>query len=134
EAVRAEKILRSAFPQATIDVLPLAKIENGSAWQRLRALRALAPDMFAVSTERLGWQQGQNALILFGALGGARRVLVFDAHGAKREETRSGVLLRAPFRFAQETSVSRKTVSSARRELARMERAIAKPEVEATDL
>ncbi|HEX9628493.1 MAG TPA: hypothetical protein VF961_00615, partial [Pyrinomonadaceae bacterium] len=124
EPLRAEKTLRMAFPQATIEILPLAKVESASRRQRLRALRALAPDMLAVSTERLAWQQGQNLFLLYGALGGAARVWLFDAHGARRSETRSRILLRTPFRFAYDLWVSWKTIRLARRELTRLERAI----------
>src|SRR5437588_4502557 len=134
EENRAEKTLRAAFPQASIEILPLAKVERGSRRHRLRALRALAPDMLAVSTERLGWQQGQNALLLFGALGRARRILLFDLHGAKREEPIGRVLLRAPFRFAKEAWASWKTVRLARRELNRLERDLVQRKTDEFDL
>jgi glycosyltransferase involved in cell wall biosynthesis len=134
EAARAENTLRAAFPRAAIETLPLAKVESCSARQRLRALRALKPEMLAISTERLGWQQGQNALLLFGALGGANRILLFDAHGARRKETRSRLLLRAPFRLAQEAWASWQTVRRARRELTRLERAIERPGTQVADL
>ena len=134
QAARAENTLRTAFPQVTIEMLPLTKIESCNARQRLRALRALEPEMLAVSTERLGWQQGQNALLLFGAVGGARRVLLFDAHGALREETRGSVLLRAPFRFAREAWASWMTVRRARRALSRLEREFAQKKTAELDL
>jgi glycosyltransferase involved in cell wall biosynthesis len=134
EAARAENTLRAAFPQATIETLPLAKVESCSARQRVRALRALKPEMLAISTERLGWQQGQNALLLFGALGGANRILLFDAHGARRKETRSRLLLRAPFRLALEAWASWQTVRRARRELTRLEHAIERRGTQVADL
>src|SRR5256884_7056110 len=134
EENRAEKPLRAAFPRASIEMLPLAKVERGSRRHRLRALRSLAPDILAVSTERLGWQQGQNALLLFGALGGARRILLFDSHGAKREEPTGRVLLRAPLRFAQEAWASWMTVRRARRELCKLERELAQRNTDEFDL
>lgn len=124
EPERAEKSLRALYPQAEIHVLPLAEIESSNAWQRLGVLRTLKPDIFAVATERLPWQQGQNVLLLFGALGGARRLLLFDAHGGRREETRSGVLIRGPVRLAREAWASRAAMRSARREMTRLEKAI----------
>src|SRR5207253_4803732 len=133
EENRAEKTLRAAFPQASIEILPLAKVERASRRHRLRTLRALAPDMFAVSTERLGWQQGQNLFLLFGALGGADRVFLFDAHGGRRSETRSRILLRTPFRWVQEAWTSWKTLRHARRELSRLERAIEQSGTKAAD-
>ena len=133
EENRAQKTLRAAFPQASIEILPLAKVERGSRRHRLRALRALAPDMLAVSTERLGWQQGQNLFLLFGALGGADRVLLFDDHGARRSETRGRILLQTPVRWVQEAWTSWKTLRRARRELSRLERAIEQSGTEAAD-
>lgn len=124
EPERAEKTLRARYPHAEIEILPLARIENGNAWKRLSALRALTPDVFAVATERLAWQQGQNTLLLFGALGGARTMLLFDAHDGRREKARIGVLARAPLRFAHEALASWAVVRRARRELAKLERAV----------
>jgi glycosyltransferase involved in cell wall biosynthesis len=124
DSERAEKILRARYPHAEIEILPPAKIDSGSALQRLKVLRALTPDLFAVATEQLAWQQGQNALLTFGALGGAGRVLLFDAHGQEREEVRSGALLRAPFRFLHEALASWTAVNRARRELAKLEHAV----------
>ncbi len=121
---RARDWLQRRYPDAGIENVPRDDLESNPPVARIRMLRTLSPDVFAVSTERLAWQQGQNALLLFGSLGGARRVLLFDAHGASREEIRGRVLLRAPFRFAQEAWVSRKTVRRARRELTRLERAL----------
>jgi glycosyltransferase involved in cell wall biosynthesis len=121
---RARDWLQRRYPDAGIENVPRDDLESNGPVARIRMLRTLRPEVFAVSTERLAWQQGQNSLLLFGSLGGARRVLLFDAHGARREETRGRGLLRAPFRFAQEAWVSRKTVRCARRELTRLERAL----------
>src|SRR3954451_2796863 len=85
---RARDWLLKKFPGATIQNLPREQLENGSWPQRLNALRSLRPDVFAIATERLAWQRGQNAMLLFGALGGARRVLMVDSQGDYREETR----------------------------------------------
>ena len=131
---RARDWLQRRYPDAGIENVPRNDLESNGPVERVRMLRTLSPDVFAVSTERLAWQQGQNALLLFGSLGGARRVLVFDVHGARREEIRGRVLLRAPFRFAQEAWVSRKTVRCARRELTRLERAIEQSGTAAADL
>ncbi|MCA1593697.1 MAG: hypothetical protein LC754_13805, partial [Acidobacteria bacterium] len=125
EPSRAEKILHERYPLADIEILPRVEIERAGARARLRALRSLSPDVFAVSTERLAWQQGQNALMLFGALAGARRLILLDAHGALREERVAGVLLSSPFRLAREALASVAAVARARRELKRLERAVA---------
>jgi glycosyltransferase involved in cell wall biosynthesis len=125
EPERATRILRDAHPQAEIAVLPLAKIESATAWQRLRALRVAAPDVFAVSTENIAWQQGQNSLLLFGALGGARQVILFDPRGARRAENRGSILLRTAFRFAREAWISWKTNRQGRSAMARLTREVA---------
>lgn len=130
EPAHAEKLLHAQYPQARLRILPLAAVSQGSKWQRLRALRALQPDLFAVSTERLAWQQGQNALLLFGALGGAHRVLIIDRHGDRREEKSKSVLLRAPRRFVQEAWLSRGTIRRAHHELARLEHCLAQGRVD----
>ena len=121
---RARDWLQQRYPDARIEIVPRDELEKHDARRRIRALRALRPDVFAVATERLAWQQGQNALLLFGALGGARRLILFDAHGGRREEARIGVLLRAPFRLAHEALASWTAVNRSRRELAKLEHAI----------
>ena len=124
EPERASHILRARYAQAEIQTLARSRIERGSAFQRLGALRELEPDLFAVSTERLVWQQGQNALLLFGAMAGAGRLLLFDAHGAWREETSREVLLRAPVRLAREAWASIGAWATARRDLRRLAEAV----------
>lgn len=122
---RAEKLLRAREAEAEIVLLARAAIEAGNPFERLRAVRALAPDAFAVSTERLAWQQGRNLLLLFGALTGARRLILLDAHGAWHEESRASVIGHAPARFAREGWASAAAVGRARRELKRLERRVA---------
>lgn len=124
EPARAEERLRKHYPQAEVKILRRAEIESGSLTARLAALRAHAPEAFAVSTERLAWQQGQNALKLFGTLAGARRLILLDAHGALVEERRGGVLWRSPIRLAHEALASGAAILRARRELKRLERAV----------
>ena len=46
-----------------------------------------------MATERLPWQRGQNLFMVFGALAGAREVLMLDAHGEMIRKSRSNVLL-----------------------------------------
>jgi hypothetical protein len=130
EPGRAAQILRAQFPGGAIETLPVTEIENLSAWQRLRVLRALKPDLFAVSTERLAWQQGQNLLLMFGALGGVREVMLFDPFGAERREARGHTLLHAPLRLMREEWISWMTVRRARRELRRLELEVAQKEID----
>jgi glycosyltransferase involved in cell wall biosynthesis len=121
---RARDWLQRRYPEALIENVPRNVLESKGPVERIRMLRTLRPEVFAVATEGLAWQQGQGLLLMFGALGGAGRVLLFDAHGGRREELRSGLLLRAPFRFAREAWESWTAVMRARRELAGLERAV----------
>jgi len=125
DATRARERIGRLYPQSEIDDLPRAVIEQAGSVQSLGALRQRRADVFAVATERLAWQQGQNALLLFGALGGAHRVILLDAHGARREETRAHILAAAPARLAREILLSASTVARAWRELKRLEQLVA---------
>ena len=131
---QAREWLLKDYPSASIEQISRDQLEGAAPLHRIRALRALGPEIFAVATERLGWQQGQNALLLFGALGGAREVIIFDSFGAERRESHLRVLLCAPFRLAREAWVSWQTLRRARRELARLERQLAQREFEARGL
>lgn len=120
----ANENLRERYPRAEVASLARDEIEKLNYPKRLKALRALRPDVFAVATERLAWQRGQNALLLFGALGGAHRVVFLDAYGAVREETRAGILSRSPLRFAREAAASERAIAGSRVQLKRFERAV----------
>ena len=126
--------LRKNYPGATIEKISRDRLVGSAPIRRIRVLRALGPQVFAVVTERLAWQQGQNALLLFGALGGAGRVMLLDPHGARREETRGQVILCTPFRFVQDAWVSWQTVRRARRDLNRLERELAQRTTDEFDL
>src|SRR4029078_10515520 len=90
------------YPGCSIEFISRAEFENGSHLKRLKALRALRPDVLAIATERLPWQRGQNLFMLFGASAGAREVLMLDAPGASVRKSRSNVLLGAPVRLSRE--------------------------------
>jgi glycosyltransferase involved in cell wall biosynthesis len=115
---------RSLYPEAEIENLARAEIESSNYRQRLKALRALRPDVFAVATERLAWQRGQNALLLFGALAGAHRVMLFDTSGDDRVESRAAIVARAPLRFALEAAASERAIARSRVHLKRFERGL----------
>jgi glycosyltransferase involved in cell wall biosynthesis len=87
-------------------------------------LRALRPDVLAIATERLQWQRGQNLFMVFGALAGAREVLMLDAHGAELRRSRSNLLLGAPARLGRETLTSASDLAQSRRELQRLEQEV----------
>ena len=118
---------RSLYPEAEIEFLARAEIETSNYRQRLKALRAHRPDLFAVATERLAWQRGQNALLLFGALAGAHRVVLLDTFGDARVETWATIVSRAPLRFALEAAASERAIVRSRVQLKRFEQAVATP-------
>jgi glycosyltransferase involved in cell wall biosynthesis len=128
DARRARQTLAARYPQAEIEELPRAEIEAGGMAQRRSALRALRPDVFVVATERLAWQRGQNAFLLFGALAGARRTVIMDAHGGWREESRARSLVASPTRLAREATISAAALMRGARQLRRLEHAVKRSE------
>lgn len=121
---RAREALGRVYPHAKVEEIPRDRIESVGMGQRLGVLRALRPEVFAVATERLAWQRGQNAFLLFGALAGARRTIILDAHGAWRWETRTRSLMAAPVRMTHEAAISAKAMTRAARQLRRLELAV----------
>ena len=113
--------LLAIYPDSSIDMISRAEFEKGSHIARLRSLRALSPDVLAIATERLPWQRGQNLFMVFGALAGAREVLMLDAHGEVIRRSRSNVLLGAPARLSRETITGASDIARSRRELQQLE-------------
>ncbi len=109
------------YPDSSIELISRSEFETGNHLRRLKSLRALRPDVLAIATERLPWQRGQNLFMLFGALAGAREVLMIDAHGGLIKKSRTNVLLGAPVRLSRETIVSASDITQSRRELQRLE-------------
>src|SRR5829696_3447974 len=109
------------YPNCSIELISRAEFETGSHIKRLKSLRALRPDVLAIATERLPWQRGQNLFMIFGALAGAREVLMIDAHGSELRRSRSNLLLGAPVRLGRETLTSANDLAQSRRELQRLE-------------
>ncbi len=112
------------YPECSIELISRAEFETGSHLKRLKSLRALRPDVLAIATERLPWQRGQNLFLIFGALAGAREVLLLDAHGGELRRSRANVLLGAPTRLGKETLTGASDVAQSRRELLRLEQEI----------
>ncbi|HKY45896.1 MAG TPA: glycosyltransferase family 4 protein [Pyrinomonadaceae bacterium] len=116
--------LDQLYPDCSIETISRAEFETGSHLKRLKALRALHPDVLAIATERLPWQRGQNLFMVFGALAGAREVLMIDAHGGQLRRSRSNVLIGAPARLSRETLTSASDLAQSRRELQRLEQEV----------
>ncbi len=112
-------------PDASIETLSRYELENTSAARRLQIVRARRPDIFAIVTERLAWQRGQNALFAFAALAGARRVVMIDSRGAIRNESRAEIVAKTPARMARESVASAAAVKQSRSRLKELERLVA---------
>jgi glycosyltransferase involved in cell wall biosynthesis len=125
DAERARDWLGSNCPGASIESLSRYELENTSAARRLRIVRRRRPDIFAIVTERLQWQRGQNALFAFGAMAGARRVVMIDSRGAVRNESRAEIIARTPARMAKESVASAAAVKQSRSRLKELEREVA---------
>ena len=121
---QARDWLQRTYPHASIEGISRDELEKGSSIERIRALRSRRADLFAVATERLAWQRGQNALMFFGVLSGARQVVLLDAHQARREEAGLGILARMPFRLALETAQSLMAIARSHSRLRQLERAV----------
>jgi len=124
DPLAAREILKSRFHTSEVETLTRAEVANSTYSERLRGLRARAPEIFAVATERLVWQRGQNALLLLGALAGAGTTIIFDRHGAWREESRVSALMKAPVRLVREAAISAAALVRSRRQLTQLEAAI----------
>lgn len=112
------------YPGCSIEMISRAEFETGSHIKRLKSLRALRPDVLAIATERLPWQRGQNLFMVFGALAGAREVVMLDAHGELVRKSRSNLLLGAPVRLSRETLTGANDVAQSRRELVKLEQEV----------
>jgi glycosyltransferase involved in cell wall biosynthesis len=124
DAARCREKLVQLYPQAAIEPISRAEFETGSLPKRLASLRAHQPEVFAIATERLAWQRGQNLFMLFGALAGAREIVIVDSHGGVARRTRGELLARTPFTLGQETLSGAADFAESRRELGRLERAV----------
>ena len=124
DPAQAREKLAAEYPHALIELVPRGEVQGGGFAKRLRTFRALHPDVFAIATERLSWQRGQNLFMLFGALVGARDVVMLDAHGGELKRSRVSVLLGSPAKLSGDAISNARLSSNARRELIRLEQAI----------
>jgi glycosyltransferase involved in cell wall biosynthesis len=113
--------LAQLYPDCSLELISRAEFETGSHIKRLKSLRALRPDVLAIATERLPWQRGQNLFMVFGALAGAREVLMIDAQGGLVRKSRASLLAGAPVRLGRETLTGVNDMAQSRRELKQLE-------------
>src|SRR5678816_2591084 len=114
--------LAQLYPHASIESISRTEFETGSLMARLASLRARRPDVFAVATERLAWQRGQELFMLFGALAGARESVLIDSHGGLQCSSRLELLAGAPAMLADEAATGLFDLMQSRRELLTLER------------
>jgi glycosyltransferase involved in cell wall biosynthesis len=119
--IKARDLLSLLFPEAQLYVLSRTILDSGGFAERLRRLRSERPDIFAVVTESLDWQFGQDALMLFGALGGAKTSLIIDSRGRHRKADRSKLFARAPLQIGRAFLRGKAALARAHRELRRLE-------------
>ena len=100
DAAIAHSELKERWPDAEIVDIPRSMMEEGSKVARLRNMRSVKADIFAVMTEALGWQYGQEALMYFGALTGASQSVVLDARRDSVLAKRSSLLTTSPLRIS----------------------------------
>ena len=128
----AIRVLNERYPDAEIIELRRAELQNGSLLDRLRAVRDQRPDVFAVSTESIGWQHGIEAMMLLGAIAWARESIVIDTRGGQLFRTRLELFGRAPFEIMRSAARGKAAVRNARKTLDRLERSAAAENVNQT--
>ena len=122
----AQKTLAANYPEANIQLVSRSQLGEGGFAKRLKTLRSLRPDVFAIATERLSWQRGQSLFMLFGALAGAREVVMLDAHGGEVRKSRANLLFSTPVKLSGDAILSARTFARARRELMQLESQVEK--------
>jgi len=121
DPARAREELQRRYSRSTVETIGREDFQTASPAQRLRIVRALDPDIFAIATERLAWQRGPNAFLLLGALAGADVTVIFDMHGSWREETKTHALSHAPARLAKDFAASKSALRRAEKKLQELE-------------
>ena len=117
----AHSQIESRWPEAKIFDLPRTALQNGSFAERLKGLRSLRPDVFAVMTESLDWQFGKEALMFFGAAAGAQVSTIIDARGRSLTYTRLRLLARSHLHIISSYVRGRRAISEAARRISNLE-------------
>jgi len=125
DEARARKVLQQTFGDSDIETVSRAQIEAAGVADRIRLVRGLQPDVFAISMGSFDWQRGQTLLSLFAGASGAREIVAIESSGRIRRESNLDVFLRAPWRLVREATSSANSIRESRKELARLERAVA---------
>jgi glycosyltransferase involved in cell wall biosynthesis len=81
------------FRNQQIQLINKADLKWGSKREALASVRAIAPHTFAIFTNDLDLQSARCSMILFGALAGARCIVIGDRFGRAVTRTRLSALL-----------------------------------------
>ena len=124
DEARARKVLQHTFGDVSIETVSRAKIESLGVAERIRLVRDLDPQIFAISMESFDWQRGQTLLSIFAGVSGAKEIVTIDASGRIRRKGNLDVFLRAPWSLTGEAFSSAWAILQTRRELRRLENAL----------
>lgn len=124
DAAVARNILSDRYPNAEIADFPRSALEEGTMFARLSELKRCHPNVFAIMTESIAWQYGQNALMLFGALAGASESIVLDSKSEMRTGGRRGLIVRTPIHIANSFVRGKLAVQRAKATLDRLEQQV----------
>lgn len=102
EKQAAEEWAASRLEDRELREISKADLKWRSKRESLSHIRSLAPETFAVFASDLQAQSTRGAMALFGALTGARRIILGDSTGRTLERSRAAVLFREAPRLAFE--------------------------------
>lgn len=115
-------VIERHWPGAEIIPFDRSIIDRGTRFSSIAALRRLRPIIFAVVTESLEWQYGQDLLLLFGALAGARISMIVDSQRRFRKIGRARLLTISAIRIVGSYLQGRQAVAKAKSKLREYER------------
>ena len=124
DEAHARAVLKDTFSNPHIEAVSRFEIESAGVTQRIRLVRALRPQVFAISMENLDWQRGQTLLSLFAGISGAKEIVALDHVGRVRRETNTEIIWRAPLRLLREAWLSASAIWQSRRRLVQLERSV----------
>jgi glycosyltransferase involved in cell wall biosynthesis len=89
----AQAWAKSQAPSAEILTIHKADLKRATKLEALKRIRSLNPDVLGIFTTDAYLQNSRSAMMLFGAVSGARTILVGDGHGSLISRSRTGALL-----------------------------------------
>jgi len=93
----------SRLPGERIQTINKSDLKWGSKREALSQIRKLAPRTFAIFTADLDSQSARSLMMIFGALAGAKRIVIGDRDGQSIDRSRLSAIIFESARFALET-------------------------------